>query len=70
MKMKGLRYIVDESGRKTAAVIELAGIPHATDFLDAVLEDLSDINVIEARRSEKGISLAQLRKELEADGVL
>ncbi len=61
--MKGLRYIVDEKGCKTAAIIELDAIPHAADFLDVVFEDLSDIDVIEACCSEKGIPLDQLRQE-------
>lgn len=61
--MSGIQFLTDEQGRKTAAVIALK--THK-----ALWEDIQDVLVSKARRSEKGVSLARVKAGLIASGKL
>ncbi len=52
--MTGIRFITDEKGRKTAAIIDLK--KHR-----ALWEEIEDGLISEARRKEKGIPYEQYR---------
>ena len=55
--LKGVQYIVDGSGKRTAVVIDL-------DEWGEVWEDLYDVLVSEARQSEPTIAWETLKSEL------
>ncbi len=61
--MKGVRYLVDEQGRKTAAVIDLK--THR-----ALWEDFYDRAMIESRRDEPRETLAAVKRRLVHAGKL
>ena len=55
--MTGIQYITDETGRKTAAVIDLR--KHK-----ALWEDIQDVLVSRSRRHEKRIPLDKVKPDL------
>jgi PHD/YefM family antitoxin component YafN of YafNO toxin-antitoxin module len=57
------RYIVDESGHKTAVVIPL-------EEYEDLLEDLHDLAIIAERKNKSTISFDELKKRLRTDGLL
>jgi predicted transcriptional regulator len=57
------RYIVDESGNKTAVVIPV-------EEYEDLLEDVHDLAIIAERKNESTISFDELKKRLKADGLL
>ena len=57
------RFIVDESGNKTAVILPL-------EDYEELLEDIHDLTVIAERKNEPTISLEELKKGLKADGLL
>jgi PHD/YefM family antitoxin component YafN of YafNO toxin-antitoxin module len=57
------RYIVDESGNKTAVVIPV-------EEYEDLLEDVHDLAIIAERKNEATISFDELKKRLKADGLL
>ena len=57
------RYIVDQSGKTTAVILPV-------ENYEEVLEDLHDLAVIAERRDEPTISFDELRKSLNADGLI
>ena len=57
------RYIVDESGRKTAVVIPV-------EEYEELLEDLHDLAIIAERKNEATTNFDELKKRLKADGIL
>ena len=59
--MKGVQFVVDERGEKTAVVIDLKR--HA-----AVWEDFSDIAVAKSRQDEPRESLAAVKRRLQRSG--
>jgi hypothetical protein len=61
--MTGIQFITDESGRKTAAVIDL-------NKHKALWEDIEDVLVSRSRRNEKRIPLAKVKSDLVASGKL
>ncbi len=61
--MTGIRFITDEKGRKTAAVIDLR--KHR-----ALREDLEEVLVSPSRRHEKLIPLAKVKAGLIKSGRL
>ena len=61
--MTGIQFITDESGRKTAAVIDLK--TH-----EALWEDIEDVLVSRSRRHERGVPLEKVKAELIARGKL
>ena len=57
------KYIVDESGRKTAVVIPV-------EEYEELLEDLHDLVIIAERKNEATISFDEMKKRLKANGLL
>lgn len=57
------KYIVDESGQKTAIVMPI-------EEYEELLEDLHDLAVIAERRDESAVGLDDLKRKLKADGLL
>ncbi len=57
------QYLVDESGQKTAVVLPV-------DEYEDLLEDIHDLAVIAERKDESTTSFNELKKRLEADGLL
>ena len=57
------RYLTDERGERVAVVIPIA------DDGD-LMEDVADLACVAERRDEERISLAELKKQLIADGLL
>jgi PHD/YefM family antitoxin component YafN of YafNO toxin-antitoxin module len=56
-------FLTNEKGERTAVVLSIA------DY-EKLMEDLDDLTVIAERRNEELIPLAEVKKELLADGVL
>jgi len=61
-RLKG-QYIVNEKGKKTAAVLSIKEY-------EELLEDLHDLAVIAERREEPTIPFDKLKKRLKKDGLL
>jgi hypothetical protein len=61
--MTGIQFITDDTGRKTAAVIDLK--KH-----EALWEDIEDVLVSRSRRHESRIPLAKVKAELIRTGKL
>ncbi|MDE1163254.1 MAG: hypothetical protein PW792_15125 [Acidobacteriaceae bacterium] len=61
--MTGVQFLTDEKGNKTAAVIDLK-------VHKALWEDIQDVLVSRARRTEKSTSLAKVKASLVASGKL
>ena len=61
--MTGIQFIIDETGHKTAVVIDLK--KHK-----ALWEDLQDVLVSRSRRHEKRIPLATVKAQLIRRGKL
>lgn len=57
------QYLVDESGQKTAVVLPVGEY-------EELLEDIHDLAVIAERKDESTTSFDELKKRLEADGLL
>ena len=57
------QYLVDESGQKTAVVLPV-------EEYEDLLEDIHDLAVIAERKDEPTTSFEELKKRLEADGLL
>jgi len=57
------QYLIDESGQKTAVVLPVK------EYED-LLEDIHDLAMIAERREESTTSFDELKKRLEADGLL
>ena len=60
------RFIVDEKGRKTDAIISYKEFRK----IQELLEDYYDIQIAKSRLNEEGISLEDFEKELKEDGIL
>lgn len=61
--MKGVQFVIDERGQKTAVVIDLRR--HAT-----VWEDFFDVAVAKSRQDEPRKSLANVKRRLRRTGKL
>ena len=61
--MAKAKYLIDESGQKTAVVIPV-------EEYEELLEDIHDLAVIAERKDESTTSFDELKKRLEADGLL
>jgi PHD/YefM family antitoxin component YafN of YafNO toxin-antitoxin module len=57
------QYLVDESGQKTAVVLSM-------DEYEELLEDIHDLAIIAERKDEPTTNFNDLKKRLEADGLL
>jgi hypothetical protein len=60
---KSEQYIVDEKGKRTGVVLPLRQY-------QKLLEDLHDLAVVAERRSEKTISLNEMKRRLKRNGGL
>lgn len=57
------QFVVDDKGKKTGVVLSLRRYKK-------LLEDLHDLAILAERRSEKPISLGELKRRLKQDGLL
>ncbi len=57
------QYIVNEKGKKTAAILPI-------EEYEELLEDLHDISIVAERRDEPTITLEELKERLRKDGFL
>lgn len=57
------KYIIDETGQKTDIILPM-------DEYEELLEDIHDLAVIAERKEESTISLDELKRKLQADGIL
>lgn len=58
--MKGIQYLIDDTGKKTAVVIDL-------EEWGELWEDIFDILVSESRRDEPTVSWEELKTEMLAE---
>ncbi len=65
--MKGVQYLVDESGKKTAIVLKLNGHEEA---IEEFLEDVYGHEKIKGRYGEPTMSKEDFIKGLRDDGLL
>ena len=56
-------YIIDEKGKKTAAVLPI-------EKYEKLLEDLHDLSIIAERRYEPTISFNKIKEKLKKNGTL
>ncbi len=57
------QFIVDENGKKTGVVLPFRRY-------QKLMEDLHDLAVVAERRSEKSLSLDEMKRRLRHDGLL
>ena len=57
------QYIIDGKGQKTAVILPV-------EEYEELLEDLHDLAVIAERRDEPTVSFEEIKKRLQADGLL
>jgi hypothetical protein len=57
------RFVVDVNGKKTAVILPLKQY-------QKLIEDLHDLARVAERRNEEPISLEEMRRRLEQDGLL
>jgi len=55
--MKGIQYIIDDNGKKCAAIINL-------DVYGNIWEDIHDILVVESRKNEPRIKWKEVKKKM------
>jgi len=60
------RFVIDEKGRKTDAIFTYKEYME----IQRMLEDFFDIVIAESRMNDENVTLEELQKELEADGIL
>ncbi len=60
--MKGIQYIIDEREQKRAAIIDLGIYGH-------LWEDIHDILMVEARKSEPRVKWEDVKKRLHEKGL-
>ncbi len=65
--MKGIQYLIDESGKRTAVVLELKGNENA---IEEFLEEIYGHKKIKERHGEPTISKENFLKGLKDDGLL
>lgn len=65
IEMKGLheQFIVDESGKKKAVILPI-------EDYEELLENLHDLAIIAERKDEPTVSFDEIKKRLEADGLI
>ena len=59
LALKGIQYLVDESGQRTAVVISL-------EEWGELWEDFYDVLVSESRKDEPAVSWAELKAEFQS----
>jgi PHD/YefM family antitoxin component YafN of YafNO toxin-antitoxin module len=63
MKTTQEQYVVDADGNKKGVIIPV-------EEYEQMLEDLHDLTVVAERRSEKPVSIEEMKKRLKAHGLL
>jgi PHD/YefM family antitoxin component YafN of YafNO toxin-antitoxin module len=63
MKAVSDQYVVDSKGRKKAVIV-------AAKRYEQIMEDLHDLAVVAERRTEGTISLDEMKRRLNRDGLL
>ena len=63
MKVVSDQYVVDSKGRKKAVIV-------AAKRYEQIMEDLHDLAVVAERRTEGAISLDEMKRRLNRDGIL
>ena len=57
------QYVVDTKGNKTAVILSLKQY-------ERLMEDLHDLAIVAERREEEPISLEEMKRRLQRDGLL
>ncbi len=57
------QYVVDTKGNKTAVILSLKRY-------EQLMEDLHDLAIVAERREEEPISLKEMKRRLQRDGLL
>lgn len=57
------QYVVDTKGNKTAVILSLKRY-------EQLMEDLHDLAIVAERREEEPISLEEMKRRLQRDGLL
>ncbi len=63
MKKLNERFIVDENGKKKAAILSI-------EEYEELLADIHDLAIVAERRDEDTIDLEDLKEKLKKDGLL
>jgi len=63
MKTTQEQYVVDAEGNKKGVIVPV-------EEYEQLLEDLHDLTVVAERRSEKPISIEEMKRRLKAHGLL
>ena len=61
--MAQAQYVIDEKGKKTGVILTVKQY-------EKLLEDLHDLAVVAERKSEKPITLDEMKRRLKRDGLL
>jgi hypothetical protein len=57
------QFVVDTSGKKTAVLLPIKEYEN-------IMEDLHDLAIVAERKDEEPITLAEMKKRLQKDGLL
>ena len=57
------QYVVDAKGNKTAVILSLKRY-------EQLMEDLHDLAIVAERREEEPVSLEEIKRRLQRDGLL
>lgn len=61
--MSQAQYVIDQKGKKTGIILPLKQY-------EKLLEDLHDLAVVAERKSEKPITLEEMKRRLKKDGLI
>jgi hypothetical protein len=61
--MSQAQYVVDKNGKKTGVLLSVKQY-------EKLLEDLHDLAVVAERKSEKPITLEEMKRRLKKDGLI
>ena len=62
-KAATVQYVTDDKGRKTSVILPV-------DTYEEMLEDIQDLVAVAERRSDKKLSLVEIKKRLKKDGLI
>ena len=65
--MKGVSFLTDETHNKRYVQLDLDVIAHSNN---KKIEDIMDVIIAEARKGDEKITLEELGKQLQAEGIL
>ena len=63
MSIPEAQFVVNSEGKKTGVLLSV-------EQYEKLLEDLHDLSVIAARRDEKPITLEEMKRRLQQDGLI